>query len=295
MSFESSPFAKSLYLSGTPKKGSNSQPSTPTNQPLRRLISGTRSGSSPDSLPATPIIPNAYKPSITPNSVPTGYWEHPSLKEIRKRTVNKELVLRQVFINAILLAGLYMCKERIKKWTWIADLIESYPQVLYYTSYLLTGFQLLLVYNILAGIKSLIEPQEKFDDLPITPHQRKLLGLPDSPTSSKSTPSPPKYLKSSPHARTSPRPSSPLSHSPTATTPISKLNSSTSTILKGSPSTPSPVAYNLVKRPTGATVTNVSSSATNSSPKSSQKPSFTPSGRFMYMTDSPKRSPLRHL
>ncbi|CAN6645293.1 hypothetical protein TRVA0_021S00430 [Trichomonascus vanleenenianus] len=245
MSFENSPFSKSLYLSGTPKKQRQAMaPSTPMGKPETAQTPSSR----PLAAPATPqsqirspggpesaqkYTPNASKPS-TPSKMPTGHWEHPAMKDVMKRTVNKELVLRKSLINAGLLVASYFGDRIVRKWTQSSPIYiaTEFPEVATAWWYLWTALQVLFAYNILIGVYQLLRPQESFDDLAFTPSQRKLLGLPESPktVSPADTASPPRYLKSSPHTRISPRPS-PLSKSTTAGltgSPLSKFVNSPS-------------------------------------------------------------------
>lgn len=298
MSFDQSPFAKSLYLSGTPKKpGSNDSnneqsPSTPfssTSSPKRtpiRQITGSRDSQSPKT-PQSGVgsaskfsTPNAFKPS-TPSQIPTGSWEHPSLKDIRKRTVNKELMIHKLLINGGILIALYLFSRgnnTAQLNNWFGFITHKYPQILTYSRYLYIGIQLLCFYNVLVSVSSLFEPKEKYDDLPITPNQRKLLGLPESPNSAKSSPSPPKYLKSSPQARVSPRPS-PLSKS--SSSPLSKSGQP----ITSSPNTPTNYSNNNNQQ--SVDKSNILNSS--DSPNSTTGSTFTPTGRYLYMTDSPNR------
>lgn len=292
MSFENSPFAKSLYISGTPKKGGEKQAGgsgSPSGSSQfvtpKRTTPSKGSPSTPQSASKFSTPPNAYKPS-TPSEVPTGSWEHPSLKDIRRRTVNKELVLRHVLINIAILVFIYLLSRLGKRGPlhFYIGWIESQGSILSaVVKYGHIGLQLLCFYNVVVGLSQLFQPPEKFDDLPITPSQRKLLGLPDSPNSAKSSPSPPRYLKSSPQARLSPRPS-PLSKS--SSSPLSK-----STAIFNTPSKSGSNSNNNTpsKQTTNALASDSPNSSTGAAP-------FTPTGRYLYMTDSPnRRSNLRRL
>jgi nucleoporin POM34 len=292
MSFENSPFAKSLYISGTPKKGGEKQvtgsPSGGSQfvTPKRTTTTTPSTKGSPQSASKFSTPPNAYRPS-TPSEVPTGSWEHPSLKDIRRRTVNKELVLRKVLVNIAVLISIYLLGRLAKRGgggslSVYVDWIKSQGPILSTVmTYGHVGLQLLCFFNVVVGLSQIFQPPERFDDLPITPSQRKLLGLPDSPNSAKSSPSPPRYLKSSPQARVSPRPS-----------PLSK--SSSSPLSKGS------AVFNTPSKSANNSNTNTPSKQTNglsnNSPNSATATPFTPTGRYLYMTDSPnRRSSLRRL
>ncbi|KAA8897537.1 hypothetical protein TRICI_006717 [Trichomonascus ciferrii] len=284
MSFENSPFAKSLYISGTPKKSGGEKPVGGSPSQFVTPKRTTPSKDSPSSAGKFSTPPNAYKPT-TPSEVPTGSWEHPSLKDIRRRTVNKELVLRKVLVNLGVLLSIYLL-GRLARRTPLSlylDWVRGQGPVLSaIATYGHLGLQLLCFFNVVVGLSQIFQPPEKFDDLPITPSQRKLLGLPESPNSARSSPSPPRYLKSSPQARVSPRPS-PLSK--TSSSPLSK---STATF-----GTPSKNGNNSNTNTPSSKQTNT---LANDSPNSASGTPFTPTGRYLYMTDSPnRRSSLRRL
>jgi nucleoporin POM34 len=339
MSFEKSPFAKTLYASGSRKRvgisldntglttpsptgsqfGELPSPASPPissytedivqNSFYKNMYNVSRSKSIP-STPVTPI-PNTFRKS-SPGSVPTGSWEHPSLQEIRGRIISKELVLKKVVTNVFLLAVSVVLSNIASRLPFCPAIKETYPKGGSYTSYALYLFYLLCLYNIGSGFSVLVKPQEKFEDLPITPSQRKLLGLPQSPKSAKTSPTPPKYVKSSPQARVSPRasplsrrlstsspfarlapkePSSPAASSdavatptrPSATKPVQPAVAGTSAP-GASSSFGAPAASAL--GPAATTTIAQDSSATATTPA---RQTFTPSGKYLYMAESSPR------
>uniref|UniRef100_A0A060T1Z7 ARAD1C28028p n=1 Tax=Blastobotrys adeninivorans TaxID=409370 RepID=A0A060T1Z7_BLAAD len=346
MPFDKSPFAKALYESGTPKKqkavapnsphtpltnGSNSQsiktaswssPRTPT-QKITGAPStpgsadaGLRSSLSPgpSSLrPSSPSLPNAYKPTGS-KEAPTGSWEHPSLRDIRRRTVNKELALRKAIINGSIIVAMYILSHLVPRNNSIVkSLIDDLSSVVSKLKLVWTAVMLICAVNVVLSLFKVIQPPERFDDLPLTPSQRKLLGLPQSPHASPTAaPSPPKYAKSSPQARVSPRPS-PLSKSSSfSSSPLRPVGSprigsprldsaraqqtqqaqqaqDTPTKLPKLPIAPSSVNGTNNSSP-NATLQSVASQASGGNSSST----YSPSGRFMYLAESPnnRRSSL---
>jgi nucleoporin POM34 len=336
MTFENSPFAQSLYISGSPQRPT--QPSSPKTtqmsvlaQPSNSPITSSPISSSNTATPRTPKVPNtpnAFKPS-SPDKVPTGSWSHPAYSEIQKRTVNKEKIVKKVLINITVLVGLYISAQILSEFSFINSMMHSLPEVSRWMSRGVMALQFITAYNVVHGLWRLLQFQDKFEDLPLTPSQRKLFGLPESSKPSpKSTPSPPKYMKSSPQNRISPRPS-PLARSVSSSSPLARL---TSPARNGSGSDSSPSnstsktvastalsnfgAQKLVNTTIGSQEASTSapnSSSGNNSGRAVNKPtlvsndspdtptpaqragvpSFTPSSRFKYMSETPRRRSLR--
>lgn len=348
----------------SPSGSVSSPPITPASKTLGNKGDQYYTAGSP-SLSATAALlaaegsltstPNAAKPP-KPTSVPTGSWEHPSLAVIRNRTINKSQVLRTVFINVI---GLILFNLILHSARSVSAIPESIATELAKFShigfYIVTALQCLFAFNITWNTYKLVKPQDTFDDLPLTPSQRKLMGLPDSPTAKvpQNPASPPRYLKSSAQTRYSPGPSvqtSPLSTSspisgaaarsspfnskpsnvvltatPSKNTPASlvpesplaglsrKLNSpvkeqlrqqqpvlpqSPSVIASSTPIRPSTVSRlstNSILKPnspgtsTPISIAKPDSIQSPSTPSTSTSVSFTPSGRYRYMAESPNR------
>jgi nucleoporin POM34 len=111
---------------------------------------------------------------------PTIEWEHPDLAKIEHRTVNKELEVKRVLVNVILLLisklGLNLIKLVMLKLEITFDYTNANRTLLL--------FQLLFIWNIASGLFRAIKPQDEFKDLKLTPHQRELLGLKDVPVTS---------------------------------------------------------------------------------------------------------------
>ncbi|ANB15516.1 hypothetical protein AWJ20_3144 [Sugiyamaella lignohabitans] len=326
------PYSQNQYAQSSPKTANDLRVKTSNNNfinaslstpktPLQRILPSSSSAGSAPNTPASPNSGNGNAKSATSStSVPTGTWEHPSMKEIRKRTVNKELVLSRVLKNVaalVILSGAESVTKRVlNNFSWSSELIESQSlgDAIKYVKYFIWLVYVLLIYNIVTGVSQFIKPQEKFDDLPITSSQRKLLGLPASPNSATSSPSPPRYLKSSPQARVSPRGSSPLSRTSTASSsssqasvsPLAKISTpsrSGTSLLSPSSSerkqqpVPSKVASGspLATKSTSTATNNTTTSVASSTPTKTASTatqssvSFTPTGRYVYLSESSPR------
>lgn len=88
---------------------------------------------------------------------------------------------------------------------------STYPRRLptwKYVLYLQYFIQGVLATNILQALFYLVQPQDKYADLPMTDEQRELMGLPklNKKTDIKNVPTPPKYVRNSPGSMNFPRP-----------------------------------------------------------------------------------------
>jgi nucleoporin POM34 len=84
-----------------------------------------------------------------------------------------------------------------------------------FSSYIYLAARVILIYNILVALLPLIRPKDNLDDIPLTPAQRKLLGLPASdapPTPGSQYVTPPRYART-PTSKSG-SPSSPFSNTP---------------------------------------------------------------------------------
>jgi nucleoporin POM34 len=132
----------------------------------------------------------------------------------------------------------------------IADVVSSFPHYFQtgklldpYASYTYHALQLLLTYNLIVACWPLFRKKDDLADIPLTPGQRKLLGLPPSskpPTPGSQYVTPPRY------ARTP----TTLSGSPGSKGSFSNSMSPTSGSISGSPF--SPGASPLLQKTMGA-------------------------------------------
>lgn len=367
---DQSPFTRRLYEAGTledmpsPTRESTpgnvtsnmttSLPSTPKHYQFRESASGVNFKASPTTPKAgftpkfgTPKFPGPSTPTTTsnatPQGTPTGTWTHPSLKAVKQRSgISKEAMVKRVVYNALSWLVFILLRSFVKRvfFDWIAphDLV-SLPAddspVWKYALYLQYFVQGVFATNILQALFYLVQPQDKYADLPMTDEQRELLGLPrlnKKATDIKDVPTPPKYVRNSPGAMNFPSPksrsrsNSVSSNSAVGTISASPGNSSvdlgnlslgpSASPLRRHPShvvsnvpgigTPSPLGksgVNVAKtiQSTGKSHSNTTSSANMSlsqstpigTPKNksrlNQSQSFTPTGRYMYYSDSPRK------
>ena len=122
------------------------------------------------------------------------------------------------------------------------NLVDDLP----YTSYIYATIRLLFIVNILFALSPLLRPKDTLSDIPLTPAQRSLLGLPPSagpPTPGSTYATPPRYSRS-PATRSvsntpianSPLGGSPLGGSPLSGSPMNFSASFNSSIGGGTPS-----------------------------------------------------------
>ncbi|KAK9460353.1 nuclear pore complex component-domain-containing protein [Lipomyces oligophaga] len=252
------------------------------------------SNRSPISTPKTP-----HDTPTTP--IPTGQWRHPAFDQVNSRLSKKEFTQstsRKMVLNAVAWAFLSIISRLVSKWSWMLDLASENLKFTKHMKLVAIALQLLFLYNIADGMIRLIRPKDNLQDVPLTPNQRKLMGLDDSvKTLSPSSPiTPPRYTKSLPASRETSRPS-PLikrsmqdaiakkldAHGVAPSTPQSQRQSGIGSPLSASKPTSSPDKLAQQGQTSGSTT-----------PRSPGSNTFTASGRYLYaMADSPGRSPRR--
>ncbi|KAL5350404.1 hypothetical protein ACLOAV_003972 [Pseudogymnoascus australis] len=158
--------------------------------------------STPSKAPSTPTA------QTTPSTPQTGTWQHPRFAEIARRqnaTTFSDRHVRSVVYN---IGSLLFC------WigeNFIQSNLQPYPQYIY------NLLRLLFLANILIAILPLLRPKDTLADIPLTPAQRSLLGLPASstpPTPGSTYITPPRYARSPAPRNSGSNSSSPLSGSP---------------------------------------------------------------------------------
>ncbi|KAM7204206.1 Nuclear pore complex component domain containing protein [Rhypophila sp. PSN 637] len=127
-----------------------------------------------------------------------GNWKHPRLAEITRRqskTTFNEKNIRQIVYNIGALGVIAVLRRAILPiWTTILASLGLKE----YNSWLFTLLFVFPLFNIGVALLPLIRPSDDLSDIPLTPSQRKLLGLPPSskpvtPGSAISTP--PRYTR----------------------------------------------------------------------------------------------------
>lgn len=188
--------------------------------------------------PSTPTTPNSSRP-CTPSNPVTGTWRHPQADEIARRqnaSTFTDRNLKQVIYNAGGMVIVAVLGSLL--WSTYGTLLHlsgnktnstSFPKLFHegnvvatYGNYIYWGILFLLGLNILGASMPLLRAPDDISDIPLTPAQRKLLGL--APTSKQPTPgsqysTPPRYARTPTPMSGSPgsRANSPLSGSPLQT------------------------------------------------------------------------------
>lgn len=202
------------------------------------------------SIPARPSTPVAQS---TPSTPQPGKWTHPRMDEIVRRqnaSTFSERNLTKVVYNVVGIGATWTSGNLLWK-QYVQDLkssnslliVSSLPNLFHrgkafqpwadYTYHLLLC---VFVFNILMACRPLLRKPDNVSDIPLTPAQRKLLGLPPSsapPTPGSQYATPPKY----------PRSSTPLSGSggnrgDFSNSPLSNKGSPLSGSINGSPFSP---------------------------------------------------------
>ena len=209
--------------------------------------------------PSTPTEKTGLSAATTPASTP-GTWKHPRMDEIAARQSASTFTDRNVNIiawNAAILLISFVVKHMTRQLYVlllilltpiltrhrIPSLFENLTSLLSpYGSYVVMACRLILLYNIAYAFSPLVRQKDDLSDIPLTPTQRKLLGLP--PSSTPDTPgsnyvTPPRFPRSTPRsseratvgsslsARSSPRGGSP-SGSPYSPVPSPLLHKAVS-------------------------------------------------------------------
>ncbi|KAF2864582.1 hypothetical protein K470DRAFT_208656 [Piedraia hortae CBS 480.64] len=141
-------------------------------------------------------------PRPGPAAVSTpGRWQHPRMEEVLQRqraSVFDSRHLGTVIINALLIVLSFLVPRMAEACLPIAFVRYAEP----YSSYFLNLLRAFFLVNMVIAFKPLYQSPDTCEDIPLTPAQRKLLGLP--PMSRPATPheqaqwvTPPRYSRNS--------------------------------------------------------------------------------------------------
>ncbi|KAI0490473.1 nuclear pore complex component-domain-containing protein [Xylaria cf. heliscus] len=138
------------------------------------------------------------KAPATPATESPGTWRHPRLREITKRQEASTFTdknIRRILVNIALFVAVIVLHSLVKK---VLPTKRSAPHVWTYFRY--TYYILLTVplCNIVINLWPLFRSKDDISDIPLTPGQRKLLGLPPSsapPTPGSTYSTPPRYMR----------------------------------------------------------------------------------------------------
>ncbi|KAK4105077.1 NPCC-domain-containing protein [Parathielavia hyrcaniae] len=149
----------------------------------------------PPSAHSTPVKQTA----VTPVTDSPGNWKHPRLAEITLRQSQNtfsEKNIRQIVYNVAALVTLGLLQQVVLPFvpSWAIN-----PLLKQYSSWIYAALVLAPLINIGLALLPLLRPKDDLSDIPLTPAQRKLLGLP--PSSRAATPesvynTPPRYSRS---------------------------------------------------------------------------------------------------
>ncbi|RKU47087.1 hypothetical protein DL546_000033, partial [Coniochaeta pulveracea] len=161
-----------------------------------------------------------------------GNWKHPRLAEITKRQRRTEFSQRN--LNSIAYNAGALIASIVVRQISTSKLPSSWfsAQTLTYASWTYLTLQLIPVINILLALLPLFRQIDDLSDIPLTPAQRKLLGLPPSsapPTPSSTIATPPRYK------RTPSQAGSASSHKSYNSSPLSGNGSPSERRMSGSP------------------------------------------------------------
>ncbi|KAL2257200.1 hypothetical protein VTK26DRAFT_518 [Humicola hyalothermophila] len=151
-----------------------------------------------------------------------GNWKHPRLAEITRRqnkTIFSEKNLRQIVYNAGALVGIGAVRQIVLPYV----PAQLFPRELrQHSTWIYAALIIIPLINIALALLPLVRPKDDLSDIPLTPAQRKLLGLPPS-----SKPATPNSVYSTPprYSRTPSLAGSPASIKSYASSPLSNLAS----------------------------------------------------------------------
>ncbi|KAF2970385.1 hypothetical protein GQX73_g3227 [Xylaria multiplex] len=134
----------------------------------------------------------------TPTTESPGTWRHPRIQEITKRqkaSTITEKNINPIMINLALILALFLLQSYIQK---ALPPKRSAPHIWTYFKYTRYVVFVVPVLNIVLNLLPLFRPKDDFSDIPLTPGQRKLLGLPRSsapPTPGSVYSTPPRYTR----------------------------------------------------------------------------------------------------
>ncbi|KAI0380802.1 NPCC-domain-containing protein [Hypomontagnella monticulosa] len=140
------------------------------------------------SAPATPTVTDS-----------PGTWRHPRLQEIIQRqnaSTFSDKNVRRIAINVIFLLACIIAHTLLGR---VLPSKKSLPQPVWkYIQYAYWALLAVPLFNIGTNLLPLFRPKDDFSDIPLTPGQRRLLGLPPSsvpPTPGSVYSTPPRYSR----------------------------------------------------------------------------------------------------
>ena len=179
--------------------------STTVVQPLAQAKTRTVNAiSKATSSPLGPKKIGTASPTVQQTPSP-GTWQHPKLKEITRRQAAARFSGRDAKVTgangALLIASIYFGSTLHSLLSYATSPLNDFYPSATIASYTLTIFRLYILLNIALTLRPLspyLAKQDTISDIPLTPSQRSLLGLPPSPSpASSGFITPPRYRRSS--------------------------------------------------------------------------------------------------
>lgn len=130
---------------------------------------------------AQTTVSTPNKPLTQPIQDSPGTWRHPRLAEINRRqeaTTFSEKNVRRIALNICVLLALVILRVLLAR---VLPSKQYFPKSLVeWTWFIYQGICLIPLFNVAANLFPIIRPKDDLSDIPLTPGQRKLLGLPPS-------------------------------------------------------------------------------------------------------------------
>ncbi|KAI1469703.1 NPCC-domain-containing protein [Daldinia caldariorum] len=151
------------------------------------------------SMAKTIVTPKKSTPATPPPTDSPGTWRHPRLEEITQRqeaTTFSDKNIKRIAVNIIVLITLIILHSLAAR---ALPSKKSFPYAVWsYARYAYWAVLAIPLFNIGTNLLPLIRPKDDLSDIPLTPGQRQLLGLPPSsapPTPGSAYSTPPRYSR----------------------------------------------------------------------------------------------------
>ncbi|KAH7323844.1 nuclear pore complex component-domain-containing protein [Rhexocercosporidium sp. MPI-PUGE-AT-0058] len=151
---------------------------------------------------STPTRPSTPVAQSTPSTPVTGTWRHPKLDEIVRRQNASNFTasnVKKIAYNGGGLLVVFVIGRAL--WTFLPSLFHPGKALTPYADWAYYILQLVFLFNIVMACMPLVRTPDDISDIPLTPAQRKLLGLPPSsapPTPGSQYVTPPRYARTTP-------------------------------------------------------------------------------------------------
>ncbi|KAF3056632.1 hypothetical protein GL218_06581 [Daldinia childiae] len=151
------------------------------------------------SMAKTIVTPKKQTPSTPPVTDSPGTWRHPRLQEITQRqeaTTFTDGNVKRIAVNIVVLIALIFLHSLLAR---VLPSKKSFPYAVWnYSRYAYWTVLAIPLFNIGTNLLPLLRPKDDLSDIPLTPGQRRLLGLPLTsapPTPGSAYSTPPRYSR----------------------------------------------------------------------------------------------------